>query len=518
MSRTLTRREAVALLGRMLAAGAAPATLTACSREPSSTPAPVPAAEAPPALAGDFHYLSLREIARLIETKDVSPLALTEAMLERIEAVDPRLSSYVTITAERAMDAARRAEQEVSAGRYRGPMHGIPIAVKDLCYTKGVRTMGGMAAYRDFVPTYDATVVRRLEEAGAILLGKLNLTEGAMAGYHPDFEIPVNPWGDELWAGASSSGSGVATAAGLCFGSIGSDTGGSIRFPSMANGVVGLKPTYGRVSRYGVIPLGESLDHVGPMTRRTADAAVMLQTMAGHDANDPTSLRDSVPDLLAGIERDIAGMRLGYDPLYTAEGTDAGLVAAIEQALDVLRSLGAEVIETRMPEDIQMLGETWFAVCAREAYLAHKEAFATRPDEFGPYFHFFLEFGSRVTEEQYAAASRHRQDFNRRFNAVMDTFDALVCPAGGVTFEVGPEVQYGDEVAVAPLFAAVQMQFTIPADFAGAPALTLPCGASGPGVPYAMQIMGRRLSEPSLCRIGHAYESATEWHELHPPI
>jgi len=375
-----------------------------------------------------------------------------------------------------------------------------------------------MAAYRDFTPGFDATVVARLEEAGAVLLGKLNLTEGAMAGYHPEFAIPVNPWGERLWAGASSSGSGVATAAGLCFGSLGSDTGGSIRFPAMANGIVGLKPTYGRVSRYGVMPLAESLDHVGPMTRRTADAAIMLQAIAGYDANDPTSLSDPVPDMLAEIDQGIEGMRFGYDPDYVAEGTDAGLVTAIEASLEVLHSLGAEVVEMTMPWDIQALGETWFAICSREAFLAHEATFRSRPEAFGPYFRHFLDIGSAVTTEQYAAANEHRAAFNAEFKTILDGVDAIVCPAGGVAFEVGPSVQYGGEKALAPLFASAQMQFTIPADFAGTPALTLPCGMSASGVPYAIQFLGRRLSEPSLCRIGQAYENATPWHDQHPSV
>jgi len=261
---------------------------------------------------GPLHYLSLTELADLIRGREISPVDVTEAMLGRIRQVDGRLHSYATITADRALIAAQAAEEEIAAGRCRGPLHGVPVAVKDLCYTRGTRTMGGLAVRRDFVPDFDATVVSRLEAAGAVLLGKLNMTEGAMAGYHPDFDIPVNPWGEEYWAGASSSGSGVATAAGLCFACLGSDTGGSIRFPSMANGVVGLKPTYGLVSRHGVLPLSESLDHVGPMTRRTVDAAIVLQAIAGYDAADLTSLDQPAPRLLAGIDDGVDGLRIGY--------------------------------------------------------------------------------------------------------------------------------------------------------------------------------------------------------------
>jgi amidase len=503
----VTRREWIALLGGAALGGA----LAGCGRGPEG---PRPAAKP----ATDMHYLSLLEVGRLVESGQISPVELTRNMLDRIASLDPRLKSYATLTADRAVAAARAAEKEITAGNYRGPLHGVPIAVKDLCYTKGVRTMGGSAAYRDFVPDFDATVVARLEQAGAVLLGKLNLTEGAMAGYHPDFDIPVNPWDPALWPGASSSGSGVATAAGLCFASLGTDTGGSIRFPSMANGIVGLKPTYGRVSRHGVMPLAETLDHVGPMTRRTADAALMLQSIAGHDDRDPTSLALPAPDLLADLRRGVSGLKLGYDRAFSSAGSDPGLVAAIGQALEVLQDLGAELVELSMPDGSREVGDPWFAICAYEAHQAHAAEFARRAGAFGPFFGDFLEAGAAVSEEQYAGASAFRSAFNQQFVAVLDRVDAVVCPSGGLTFPTPPEVQYGGREALEPLFAAVQMQFTIPADFAGTPTLTVPCGHSDSGVPYAMQFMGRRLSEATLCRIGHAYEEATAWHRRHPPL
>lgn len=250
-----------------------------------------------------IHYNTISQVASLIEAKELSPVELTEAMLARIDAVDGRYLSYATVMADQAMESARAAETAISAGNYLGPLHGVPIAVKDLCFTNGVRTMGGSKVLRDHVPDFDATVVKNLLAAGAVILGKLNLTEGAMAGYNPEFQIPLNPWNTGRWSGASSSGSGVATAAGLCFGSLGSDTGGSIRFPAAACGTVGIKPTWGRVSRYGVLALAESLDHIGPMTRSAADAGIMLQVLAGHDPIDPTSLTTPVPNMLEGLDR-----------------------------------------------------------------------------------------------------------------------------------------------------------------------------------------------------------------------
>ena len=505
------RREMLKLLGTLAAGG----IVTACTKEqPAEAKPDQPIASS----RSDMHYKSIREIARKIESREISPVELTRMMLDRIESLDGQLKSYATVTADRAMASARKAEQEIMAGNYRGPLHGIPVAVKDLCYTKGVRTMGGMAVYSDYVPDFDATAVARLEEAGAVLLGKLNLTEGAMGGYHRDFDIPRNPWNGALWSGASSSGSGVAVATGLCYAALGTDTGGSIRFPSMANGIVGLKPTYGRVSRYGVLPLAESMDHVGPMTRRVADAAVVFQAMAGYDPNDPTSLQDEVPQMIQDINPGVAGMIIGYDRDFASKGIDPGLVEAIDQALGTLEQIGARVVEVRVPEGTKSTGDIWFPICAYEAARAHAENFPSRANEFGEYYRWFLEFGATVTDEQYAAASEQRAAFNEQFNSIFDGIDAVVCPAGGMTFSLDPEVQYGGKEALEPLLQAVQMYFTIPADFAGTPALTVPCGFSDEGVPYGLQFMGPRLSESTLIRIGHAYEAATRWHQRHPEV
>jgi amidase len=254
-----------------------------------------------------LYFLTISELAGLIREKQVSPVEVTEAILSRIEALDGRYSNYATVMADHAMDSAQRAENEIAAGRYLGPLHGVPVAVKDLCFTRGVPTMGGTPVLSGHIPDFDATVISKLASAGAVLLGKLNLTEGAMAGYHPDFPIPVNPCGPDLWTGVSSSGSGVATAAGLCFGSLGSDTGGSIRFPAASCGIVGIKPTWGLVSRYGVLALAESMDHVGPMTRSASDSGIMLQAIAGHDPNDSTSLPGTAPDMLSALGESVRG-------------------------------------------------------------------------------------------------------------------------------------------------------------------------------------------------------------------
>lgn len=467
----------------------------------------------------ELYYSSLTAVAELIKKRQLSPVELTELMLNRIAEVDQKLLSYATVTTELALASAKKAEAEIAAGRYKGALHGIPVAVKDLCFTKGIRTMGGLKVLEDFVPNHDGTVVNKLTQAGAVLLGKLNLTEGALSAYNPDFPIPVNPWGEKLWAGVSSSGSGVATAAGLCFASIGTDTGGSIRYPSMANGVVGLKPTYGRVSRFGVLDLAESLDHVGPMTRSVKDAALMLQTIAGPDPKDLTSLNEKVPNFLESLGNELAGIRIGVDERYITEGTNSGLVSAIYQVIDVLSQLGAELVSINMPDDGAMeLRGAWLPVTAFEALRAHKDHYPSRAADYGGYLGDVLSMGMNMTQADYEKANSLRQQIAVRFQAQLEKVDGVICPSGGSVFPVSKELQYGNMETLKPVIQHFQGQFTIPADLAGTPAITVPCGFSEEDTPYAVQFLGSRLSELTLCRIGHAYEQATQWHLRHPEL
>ena len=508
-----SRREFLAVLG-----GGIMASLhTACS-----TPSTL--SSAGNVDRGPLHYLSLTEVARLVQSREISPVELTQMMLDRIDTLDSRLHSYATVMADHALAAARAAEREIQSRGYRGPLHGVPIAVKDLCYTKGVRTMGGLKVLSDFVPDFDATVVSKLEAAGAVLLGKLNLNEGAMLGYHRDFDIPVNPWGEELWAGTSSSGPGVATAAGLCFASLGTDTGGSIRFPAMANGIVGLKPTYGRVSRYGVLPLAESLDHVGPMTRSVRDAAIVLEAIAGFDPNDPTSLKDPAPNMLEELGQGIEGVRIGFDRVYASDGVEPGLAEAIETAVESLERLGAEIVDVQVPDVIEVLG-AWFIICAAEAVKIHRANYPARADEYGAYFRGFLDFGAEVSEDDLEYANGVRTEFSKRFTAFLSSVDAVVFPVSvGPPFALDRQAQYGsltefaEAVAESTQSRGIGYEFTYPLDFAGTPGLALPCGFSDDGLPYTMQLAGSHLSEAMLCRIGHAYEESTEWHRKHPPV
>ena len=465
---------------------------------------------------GPLHFLSLTEVARLIKSREITPVELTKGMLERVDRLDSRLHAYATVMADHALAAARAAEREIQSGGYRGPLHGVPIAVKDLCFTKGVRTMGGLKVLSDFVPDFDATVVSKLEAAGAVLLGKLNLTEGAMAGYHRDFEIPINPWGEDLWTGMSSSGSGVATAAGLCFASLGTDTGGSIRFPAIANGVVGLNPTYGRVSRYGVLPLAESLDHVGPMTRSVGDAAIVLEAIAGFDPNDPTSLKDPMPNMQEELGQGIEGVRIGFDRAFASEGVEPGLAEAIETAVEMLRSLGADVVEVQIP-DISEILFAWLGICAAVAVEAHRANYPSRADEYGAYFRGFLDFGAEMSVADLEDARGARNEFSERFTTLLSSVDAVVFPASVVPpFPLGREAQYGsmtdfaESVAENTRARGVGNEFTYPLNISGTPGLVLPCGFSDEGLPYTMQLAGSHLSEAMLCRIGRAYEKSTD--------
>ena len=464
----------------------------------------------------DLHYMSVTEVARRIEKKEISPVELTRAMLARIERIDGRLKSYTTVMADQALASAKAAENAIQNGSYRGPLHGVPIAVKDLYFTKGVPTMGGTKVLADHVPSYDATVVSKLRDAGAVVLGKLNLTEGAMAGYHPDFDVPVNPWREDRWAGASSSGSGVATAAGLCFASLGSDTGGSIRFPAACNGIVGLKPTYGRVSRYGVLALAESLDHVGPLARTSADAGIMLEAIAGHDRSDLTSLTEPVPSMLDGIDGGVSGLRIGYDEAYATEGTDEGLVASIRDVLQRLERLGARIVEVQVPDAST---DDWFTLASAEAAAAHEANYPSRRNEYGLFFREFLDQGAAVTGVQYAKAHKARAEFRGAFRAMLREVDVLACPSmPWPPLLAPPNSLYGSFTEVMSLFEGDIGRFTGRFDFSGSPTISLPCGFSDEGLPYSVQFVGHHLAEALLCRIGHTYEQETDWHRRHPTV
>jgi len=462
-----------------------------------------------------YHYQTITEIAARIRSGELTSVSLTQTLLDRISATDANLKSYVTVTADLAMQAAERADSELSEGRDRGPLHGIPIALKDLYFTKGIPTMGGSQALADHTPDFDGTAVARLSEAGAVLLGKLNLTEGAMGGYNPEFQVPVNPWKSDHWAGASSSGSGVATAAGQCFASLGSDTGGSIRFPAAACGTVGLKPTWGRVSRYGVLPLAESLDHVGPLTRSVEDAAIVLDAMAGHDPNDPTSLPDLVSDAREKLGEPMAGIRIGYAERYATDGVDPEMAASVREAIRILEGLGAQVIDVSLP-NIDPYVSAWKTLCSSEAVAAHRSTYPSRRDDYGPWFRDWLDTGAAVNAAEYAEAHYLRLACNGHFRSAFQEIDILACPSmTAPAHPVTREVLYGRfPTDRQPKF----QRFTAPFDYNGAPTLSIPSRMSSDGLPLSLQLIGKPLSEPLLCQVGHAYERETEWQNHHPKV
>jgi len=463
-----------------------------------------------------LHYMSIADVAALIRSRELSPVELVQAQLDRISELDPRLRTYATVMADRALDQARQAEADIARGDYRGPLHGVPVAVKDLCATEGVRTMAGCAVLADNIPAEDSTVVAHLQQAGAVMLGKLNMTEGAMGGYNPKLQYPENPWKEGHWPGASSSGSGAATAAGLAFGTLGSDTGGSIRHPAAVCGVVGLKPTWGRVSHHGVVSLAESLDHVGPLVRRSADAGIMLQAIAGRDPADATSLPDPVPDMLEGIGKGVKGIRIGWDRDYASTDVATDFADAVAKGVEVMEGLGARIVPVRMPGRLREYLEAWPVLCSSEAVAAHAATYPARAGEYGPWFRQWLDHGAAHTASDYARAHSLRLQCVGELRLTMLGIDVLACPSTArAAYPVTPEQMYGPIPADRVPWDS---RFTAPYNFSGLPSIAVPCGLSEDGLPLSLQFVGHALSEPLLVQAGDAYERATRWHELNPPL
>ncbi len=462
----------------------------------------------------DFHYLELTEVAHLLQTRKLSPVELTEAMLRRIDTFDKRLHTYALVTPELALEQARKAEDEIVQFRYRGALHGVPIGLKDLCYTKDIPTAAGTTIHKHFRPAFNGTVVQRLCDAGAVCLGKLQLTEGAFADHHPKITVPVNPWHQDHWVGASSSGSGSATAAGLCFASIGSDTGGSIRFPSAANGVTGIKPTWGRVSRFGAFELAASLDHLGPMCRSAADAGIVLGAIAGADANDPTAVQKSVPNYLDGDDRVLRNVRIGIDERYAFDGSDADMVQTTRGALGILKTLDADIVNVKFPDFEQTLRD-WAPNCAVETAVAHETTYPSRKNEYGPGLGGFIASAQNISAAEYQKILLRRRDFSGRISAMFQSIDLLIIPAQFMASPTKAQMETLGQDADALL---ALMRFTSPFDMTGSPTITLPSGFTANGTPIAFQLVGRHFSEDLLVRAGRAYQRATDWHRKHPRL
>lgn len=460
-----------------------------------------------------MHFQPLTTVAKHIAARDISPVEVTEAILSRIETYDQGLHSYTTVTADLALEQAKKAEVEIMKGIYRGVMHGIPIAVKDLCFTKGITTTGGMTIYADFKPDHDATVVTKLNGAGAVMLGKLHMTEGAMLEHHPDLPEPVNPWKKDLWTGVSSSGSGVSAAAGLAYATIGSDTGGSIRFPSACNGLTGVKPTWGLISRYGIFDLAATFDHLGPMARSAADAAAMLQTLAGWDPNDSTSLSAPVPNYLAGFDGiyGARGVKIGLDWSYVADDADPVTIGFIRDAVDVLEEIGALTQEVKFPSIDNLLKMNMAATMAETA--AHHDAtYPSQADKYGPSVRSFIELGRTASPVDIGRGIIERRKFRGAVIRMFDDIDVFIMPV----FKLGTPTWSEMRAQVAESFDIIG-KFTSPFNATGTPTVTLPVGYTDDGRPVAMQLAGAPGSEALLLKVAHAYQQATDWHTRRPP-
>ena len=460
--------------------------------------------------ASDLHELSIAEAARLIERRLLSPVELTQAYLQRIEAYDAQLNAYLLVTADRALDAARTAEAEISAGRYRGSMHGIPFALKDIYCTAGIRTTCHSRTRADYVPGFDATTVGKLYQAGAVLLGKLSTHEFAHGG--PSFDLPWpaarNPWNLEHFTGGSSSGSGAAVAAGLAPGALGSDTGGSIRNPAALCGLVGLKPTYGLVSRSGVYTNSFSYDHAGPMTWTVEDCAIMLQAIAGHDPKDPASAGRAVPDYRAGMAEGVKGLRIGVlRHLYEQDvPVPAALKTALDQAYDVLRGLGATIEDVRIrpAADYHAVKITG---AESELLAVHEPVLRQRLNDFGADFLGRVLGALLISGADYMQASRQRRVMIDEMAPLYDRYDVLLTagPGPAARLDAWRTINFWQRHSV-----------TTPFNVTGGPALVQCIGFTDGGLPLSMQVVGRPFADAVVLRVAKAYEDATPWRRRRP--
>ena len=461
----------------------------------------------------ELPFLSASELSRLIASREVSPVEATEAYLDRIDSLDFKFNSYLTVTRDMAMAAARQAEQEIAAGQHRGPMHGVPVAVKDQFNTAGVRTTIGSRILADFVPDEDATVIANLKQAGAVLLGKTNQTEFAITGFSHRFSTPRNPWDLNAYTGGSSSGSGAATGAYLCATSLGEDTGGSIRFPATWCGLVGLRPTWGLVSRYGVMRGVWSMDTVGPISRTVEDAAITLNAIAGHDPRDGHTSAAPVPDYRDSLGRGVEGLRIGI----VTEEMESDLVEpdvrqAVERAIGVLGELGATPEEVSLPLS-KVAGAVSGALLATEAANNHSSWVRDRINDYGHDDRILLLTGSVLPAQYYNRTQKLREQIRRQVLEALGNFDALVFPTSGRT-----ALPVEDDPPVTSKETSSRLPFLLTRLFnvASCPAMSVPCGFDDNGMPVGLQIGGKPFSEETLFRIAHAYEQATDWHTRRP--
>jgi aspartyl-tRNA(Asn)/glutamyl-tRNA(Gln) amidotransferase subunit A len=485
--RNLSRRELLAL-----------GTALACRAASAETP--------------ELTSLTLKQASDLLRSRAASPVDLVEACLKRTEKLNPLLNAFITVTGEQALRDAREMEAEQKRGRWRGPLHGVPIGLKDNIDTVGIRTTGASELFRDRVPSEDAEVARRLKNAGAILLGKLNLVEFAYGGNSAStaYGTVRNPWALDRSPGGSSSGPAAAVAAGLCYGSLGTDTAGSIRGPASNCGIVGLKPSYGRVSLRGVIPLSWTLDHVGPITRTVEDTALMLNVIAGYDALDPTTAEAPVPDYTRALRLPVAKLRLGR-PAGFFDNLHPEVAKSVEAALDVLRRLTSGIRDVQLPASGNP-AQVW----GPEAYLYHKQWITETPEKYQPATRRSLEGSADAKAEVYVQARRQVDLLRRDIRKVFAQVDLLIVPTS--VNPPGRIAEAGAGGAPTAPGAGPGRNNNAPFDVFGLPAISVPCGFTADSLPVGIQIVGAPFAESTVLALAHRYEQSTEWHKKRPPL
>ena len=466
----------------------------------------------------DLCHLGVAELSRLIRKKEVSPADVVEAHLNLIEALEPALNSFITLLPKKAMEEAKEAEREIQAGQYRGPLHGIPIGLKDLFYVKGVRNTSGSKIFDHFVPDFNSAMALKLKEAGAILLGKLNLHQFAYGttGENPDYGNMHNPWNLERITGGSSGGSASAAASGQCTLTMGTDTGGSIRIPSALCGLVGLKPTYGRLSRYGITVLSWSQDHAGPMTRTVEECALVMNAVAGCDPRDPSSASISIPDFTQALTNNIKGLRVGVPKDFFQESIDSEVESIVRNAIELMGKLGAVIHEISWPMYLESKAISSTILMA-EATAYHSQLMKQHSSHLDPKVRLRLEAGFFISAVDYLQAQRARRLFYQRSCDLFKEVDLLAGPTVPIpACKIGTEeVQMGNtRLGVIPALS----QYTRPFNLNGFPAITVPCGFSKEGLPIGLQLAGKPFDEMTVLRAAFAYEQATDWHQRRPTI
>jgi aspartyl-tRNA(Asn)/glutamyl-tRNA(Gln) amidotransferase subunit A len=469
--------------------------------------------------AKELAQLTLAEAARLVRAREVSPVELVEACLARIRAVNDKLAAYISVYEEQARAVAKAAEAMVQAGHWLGPLHGIPVSLKDNVAVRGLATTAGSKILRDWIPDEDATVTARLRQAGAIFVGKTNMHEFAWGGTsaNPHYGAVRNPWNPERFPAGSSGGSGAAVAARTCYGAIGTDTGGSIRLPSAINGIVGIRPTYGRVSNAGIIPLAWSMDTAGPMTRTVEDCAIMFNVIAGPDPKDPSCSAAPVVDYTADLGRGVRGIRIGVVPGYFFHHLQRPVHDAVRAALKTFEGLGASVVDVNI-ENIHGNISAQLTIESAEPSSYHQRWLRERPGDYGEDVRTLLEIGEMLLATHYVQAQRYRSLLRSEFLSAFKSVDVFICPTLPFTATPVGAMKVVIENGVEEDMLSAIMQYTGVPSLTGLPSLNVPCGFDQDALPVGMQIIGQPFGEAALFRVGAAFQAATDFHKRAPAL